>query len=173
MQVSEAMDLISKSTVYGDKPALWADLGCGSGIFTLALANLLAEESVIYAIDKKKQSILQPHGLNTKIEIIQADFVNDELTVPPLDGILMANSMHFVRRKNLLLDKLMHYFKNGGQFIIIEYEIPQANPWVPYPIGFSTLKELFTGFGFSNIVKLAEKKSIYQSGKIYSCAIVR
>ena len=34
------------------EPGTWADLGAGSGAFTLALADLLPPGSLIYAVDK-------------------------------------------------------------------------------------------------------------------------
>ena len=52
MQLSEAIELIQKINIPGNKPQVWADLGCGDGLFTRALATLLPEGSIIHAVDK-------------------------------------------------------------------------------------------------------------------------
>ncbi len=173
MKVSEAIQMIRNGVIRDELPSAWADLGCGSGLFTMALAQLLPEKSMVFAIDKKMQSFPAIKNTAVKIEFMQADFIIDELVVSPLNGILMANSLHYVKDKNLVLNKLLKLFKGEGQFIIIEYEIKHANPWVPYPIGFLNLTELFIQHGFGKVDKLAEKKSIYQSGTIYSAAVYR
>ncbi len=36
---------------------VWADLGSGEGAFTLALADILPEKSIIYSIDKDPASL--------------------------------------------------------------------------------------------------------------------
>ena len=59
-------------------PALWADLGAGTGTFTLALAELLGAGSTIYAVDADANAI---HALGelpavgeTRIVPVKADF---------------------------------------------------------------------------------------------------
>src|SRR4051812_18975191 len=81
----------------------WADLGSGDGAFTLALADLLPA-SEIYSIDKnslrlENQKLEFVHRFpNANIHFISADF-NKPLKLPLLDGILMANSLHYVKEQ--------------------------------------------------------------------------
>lgn len=56
MKRQEAVNLIEKAIQYSDKPQIWADLGCGDGTFTHALAHLLPNGSHIYAIDAQAQN---------------------------------------------------------------------------------------------------------------------
>ncbi len=60
-------------------PARWADLGCGSGLFTLALASLLPAASTVYAIDRYPaiRSQLTPNQVS--IQPKKADFVKQNL----------------------------------------------------------------------------------------------
>src|SRR4051812_20971453 len=97
MELSQAIQLIDHPRLAQQNKALWADLGCGSGLFTYALANLLPNGSRIYALDKTDISLSQ-HGKpsHTVIEPIQADFLTQALKLPLLDGMLMANSLHYV-----------------------------------------------------------------------------
>ena len=53
MTHDEAVGLISSGRLTNSPgPATWADLGCGDGTFTLALASLLPAGSTIYAVDQ-------------------------------------------------------------------------------------------------------------------------
>jgi hypothetical protein len=54
-------------------------------------------------------------------------------------------------------------------FIVIEYETTRANQWVPYPLPFAALQQLFVNAGYKHIQKTGERKSLYQSGTMYVC----
>lgn len=164
MQQSEAIALIEKG-ITNEFPQHWADLGCGSGTFTFALASLLPSESYITAIDKTQQHF--PAFSNAvKIDFRKADFVNESIGVNSMDGILLANSLHFVANKVQLINQLEKAFKNGPRFLVVEYDTTKANPWVPYPISFHGLDDEFARLGYQ-ILKLAETSSKF-GGIIYS-----
>ena len=57
MQMNDAVELIKHDSIFKSGEQDWADLGCGSGTFTMALASLLALDSTIYAVDKNKYSL--------------------------------------------------------------------------------------------------------------------
>src|SRR6185295_11730285 len=82
-------------------PQLWLDLGCGTGLFTLALAANLPPGSKIIAIDKDEKALRKiPATVNdVGIQTRAADFVYDALDVKEVDGILMANSLHYAKEK--------------------------------------------------------------------------
>jgi hypothetical protein len=48
-----------------------------------------------------------------------------------LDGILMANLLHFVRDQTGLLRRVAAHLCPTGRFLIVEYEQPTPIPWVP------------------------------------------
>ncbi|WP_459083783.1 hypothetical protein [Chryseobacterium sp. A301] len=52
----------------------------------------------------------------------KADFVTDDLSLITVEGILMANALHFVKDKENLIKKLEKNFKIVTRFIIVEYE---------------------------------------------------
>jgi len=170
MQLHEASDLIKSAIMDSKHPSVWADLGCGDGLFSYALSGLLAPGSCVYAIDK----IIKPHheitGNNVEIKFQKADFITDDLKFSKLDGILMANSLHYVKEKNTLLNKLQHYICQTGIFIIVEYDTLHASKWVPYPINFDQLKQLFASVGYNDLAKIGERQSIYGTQKMFSCS---
>ena len=174
MKLQEATTLLQTDELVQDKQSTWADLGCGRGLFTRALAGLLYQGSTIYAVDKDISSFQQSSFPNHSIiRTIESDFVLDDLILQNLDGILMANALHFVRNKKLFIEKLIPWFHDVPVFLLVEYDTDRSNPWVPYPLSFETLKKLFTELGFKAVRKINEKKSLYRSGKIFSVFITR
>ena len=171
MEISEAFEMIRDADIDPSRPSAWADLGCGSGIFTHALARVRPEESLIYAVDKSNRFV-PVNGLHGRtILFIKSDFENDDLSFPGLDGILMGNSLHYVRDKDAFIKKLIRIQPGLTTFIIIEYDITVSNPWVPYPVDFPGLKKLFSQNGFSGVVKLAERRSLFRRGNLYACSL--
>lgn len=172
MEIRDAYELVKNDFLNPEKQT-WCDLGCGSGTFTLALAELLPSESLIYAVDQSENSLksipLTYHGVS--IEKHRADFIENELPFTNLDGILMANSLHYVRDKETFLRKIDKYVKNDFHLLIVEYDNDTPNNWVPFPLSFQSLKTFFTQNGYSEIVKTNERKSIYNSGAMYSALI--
>ncbi|MBI1299748.1 methyltransferase domain-containing protein [bacterium] len=117
----------------------WADLGCGDGVFTLLLAELLPPGSDIYAVDRDAAALnvllrkLEQVHTTVNVHSLQADFTHP-LDLPPLDSILMANSLHFVRDKEPVLHRLCGLLRSGGRLVIIEYNTRRGNGAVPYPL---------------------------------------
>jgi trans-aconitate methyltransferase len=174
MELREAISLIKTDELNQEKQTTWADLGCGNGLFTRALAGLLYHGSTIYAVDRHISSFQQSSFPNDVIvKTMESDFVQDDLKLQNLNGILMANALHFVRNKKSFIEKMIPYFREPPVFLMVEYDTDLPNPWVPYPLSFETLKKLFTDLGFSVIQRINEKKSLYHSGRIYSVIITR
>ncbi|MCX8525381.1 class I SAM-dependent methyltransferase [Chryseobacterium formosus] len=170
MEINEAKLLLPKLSLI--KPEIWADLGCGNGTFTYALAEKLENKSKIFAIDRQRQNLSEKHH-EIMIDYIQTDFENEDLNISPLDGILLANALHFVKDKTKLIRKLEEYFEKGNEkWIIIEYDNSIPNQWEPFPITFDELKSLFKQLGYSKIEKIGERKSVF-GGTMYSAFITK
>lgn len=170
MNTHEAIVLIKPGVTPNGLPQHWADLGCGSGTFTSALAHVLPEESTILAVDSAPQQLGSKMGDNVSVLFQQANFEKDELYLQGLDGILMANSFHYIQDKELLIKHLEEYFKEEKKFLIIEYETELSNPWVPFPIPFTKLKDLFSRLGYPSVRKMNERQSVY-GGKMYTAIV--
>lgn len=169
MTLNDAILLIQNKNINVGTKNVWADLGCGSGLFSYALANLLNEESIVYAIDKNISSFKTNSSVNqVSVKPIELDFEKTPLPFKNVDGILMANSLHFVKDKIIFLEKIKHYLNKNGQFLIVEYDTEIANHWVPYPISFLSLKKLFNDVGYSSVSKINEMPSAFNRGNLYS-----
>src|SRR5262245_29380664 len=98
MQLRDAVDMLADSGVDALGPTTWADLGCGDGTFTRALAELLAAGSTIHAMDLDGSALRRIPSMQNRVRIAthRGDFTNQPWPFADLDGILMANSLHYV-----------------------------------------------------------------------------
>ncbi|UGU17495.1 class I SAM-dependent methyltransferase [Sinomicrobium kalidii] len=168
MKTEEAVALIKPAGKKLKSSGNWADLGCGTGLFSAALSHFLPDDSLVYAVDKTNYF----HRNTEKIKFVQADFVKDTLPLDQLDGILMANALHYVQDQLTFLEKLGDYTKPEAGFIIIEYDKTIPVPaWVPYPISFARLTELFRSLGYRSVEKIGEKASVYGNDMLYASLI--
>lgn len=132
----------------------WADIGSGEGAFTLALADLLRSTGTIYSVDKNEQSLsAQEKAFKEKfpqanVRYLPKDY-RERLYLPRLDGMIMANSLHFVENKVEVLAHLLRYLKPNGKFVLIEYNVDHGNTWVPYPISLKSFTVLARAVGLS------------------------
>jgi SAM-dependent methyltransferase len=102
---------------------------------------------------------------------IVADFTNP-IEVSELDGIVMANSLHFVRDKGPVLELVRGYLRPGGRLILVEYGADRGNPYVPYPVSFAAWAKVAAAAGFRETRQLASVPSRFL-GSIYSALSLR
>ena len=138
------------------EPGAWADLGAGDGAFTLALADLLPQGSTIHAIDRDAGALSELGRRYVKLgrgreladlHTLQADFTRD-LGLGNLDGVVMANSLHFVKDKAPVLARVRGMLKLGAPLVLVEYDTDSGNQWVPYPLSFETWRVVAPANGF-------------------------
>jgi SAM-dependent methyltransferase len=155
----------------------WADLGSGEGAFTLALADLLGPGGSIHTVDRDGRALdIQLEALRDRFPSVAvtplvADFATP-LPLPPLDGVVMANSLHFERDKLSVLRLISGYLRPGGRLILVEYDADRGNPWVPYPLSYRTWEKLSAEGGLRNTRRLASVPSRFL-GSIYSALSLR
>ena len=142
MKRSELVALLRDGV--GEPGGAWADLGAGEGAFTYALAELLGPAAKIVAVDKDRRAL---QGLQRDFEIRVADFTKP-LDLHELDGIVMANSLHFVRDKAPGLESVRGMLRPGGRLIVVEYATDRGNAWVPYPFTYERWESMAARAGF-------------------------
>ncbi len=147
---------------------VWTDLGAGTGAFTLALADLLGAGGTIYAVDQNAGTLAQNQRamavrfpavtLHTRV----ADFTG-ALDLPALDGIVMANALHFVpdREKDAVLRRIRDLLTPGGRLIMVEYNTDRGNRWVPHPMSYATWARLAARAGFVDTAQIATHPSSF------------
>lgn len=145
---------------------VWADFGSGSGAFTLALRELVGAEGEIFSVDqdagrlREQERAFQQRFPLSNVHFMRADFTQ-ALDLPALDGIVMANALHYFKDKERLLKQAREYLKPNGSFILVEYNVDVGNMWVPHPLSFETFRKLAPRAGFSEPRLLATAPSSF------------
>src|SRR5688500_11859063 len=121
MELDSAIKLITKGVDKGKSPQIWADLGAGSGLFCQALSALLPAKSIIHAIDKNYKQAQKIESRNASIQIIlsKKDFTLPLTGIPLCDGVIMANSLHFVKDKLTIFQQVKSILQPNGRIIIV------------------------------------------------------
>ena len=99
----------------------WADLGAGTGAFTLALRELVGQEAEIFAVDSDAGSLRELErafarrfGSNNLLRTMQQDLMALDGLPTQLDGIVMANSLHYFKDKVPVLRHAHSLMSPGG-----------------------------------------------------------
>jgi ubiquinone/menaquinone biosynthesis C-methylase UbiE len=151
--------LLARGVTQGEG-GVWADLGAGTGAFTLALADLIGPHGIIHAVDRDRAALAELRSAfvsavpMAELRVRSADFTR-RLELSELDGVIMANALHFVDDKAAVLALVRGYLKHGGRLLLVEYDSDRGNDWVPYPITFETWRDVAAAAGFVDTQKLA------------------
>jgi ubiquinone/menaquinone biosynthesis C-methylase UbiE len=176
MQHADHVDLLRPANL--PQGGMYADFGAGSGAFTLALRELVGSDATIYAVDKDKSSLRglehnhQSRFNTTRNLILLPNDFSKPLDLPPLDGIVMANSLHFFKDKEGILRHVHGCLKPNGALILVEYNVDKGNFWVPYPLTFETFHAVAPRAGFTEPRLLAKKKSSFLN-EFFSAITIR
>lgn len=156
---------------------VWADLGSGEGAFTLALSDLLGPGGSIHSVDmdaralRTQQKALAERFRGVPLEVHRGDFTRS-LELPALDGIVMANSLHFHPDHAASVRHVTRWLKPGGRFVLVEYDADRGNTWVPHPLSYKMWDRVAEGTGLAETRLLHRVPSRFL-GAIYSALSVR
>jgi len=178
MNSLEAVALISGAVPR--RPGTWADLGAGDATFTRALVKLLGPDSRVYAVDRDAGAVAKLERWATlqapNVIPVIADFTRPldlpDLAPSGLDGLLLANALHFVSDAEAVLGRLAGWVRPGGRVVVVEYDRRAANRWVPYPIPPARLSALAAAAGLSAPVVTGARPSAFD-GALYVAAVER
>ena len=159
---------------------VWADLGAGSGVFTRALASLLGPDATVIAVDRDASSL---RGLDraadgkrrgAEIRTVVGDFTGP-LQLPPLDGVVLANSLHYVPYADQpnVMRHIASLVVVGSPIVVVEYDRRSANGWVPYPISPTALTSLARDAGLESPPSIIATRPSQYGGTIYSALVRR
>lgn len=174
MDQREMVDLIRGGVA---RPGgVWADLGAGTGNFTWALAELLGPSGVIHALDRDARAVAAQRARIARepppatIHPRQADLLQ-RLDLPPLDGIIMANLLHFLSDQAGLLGRLRGHLRPGGGLLVVEYEQSLPIPWVPHPLPMARLAALAPQAGFATPMQVGARRSPSSGRTMYAALL--
>ncbi|MGC3947314.1 MAG: methyltransferase domain-containing protein [Chryseolinea sp.] len=168
MELKTAINLIRDGVAGKNGPGIWADLGAGTGLFSKALGECLPVGSSVYAVDRDARALDSiPWNYENKTLIRMSGDIEKELVLPPLDGILIANALHYISSQSDFMKRQQVRLRDAGVFIIVEYDTTKGNQWVPHPISFNEMKKLAASIGCA-VKLLGTVPSKFNTGDLYS-----
>lgn len=119
----------------GVKPGMTvADVGAGSGYFTVRLARRVGQAGKVYAEDVQPEMLqllrkrLAANNF-TNIETVLGGETDPKLPQGMMDLILMVDVYHEFAQPQRMLRKLRESLKDDGRMVLLEYR--KEDPWVP------------------------------------------
>ena len=102
---------------------VWADIGCGTGYFTIPIAN---EVKQVYALDIRAEMLSDLNESLTQLQIHNVKVLQSEESRFPLpdqliDGILTSLVLHEVDQPIEFFRELNRILQTGGRLVIIEW----------------------------------------------------
>lgn len=167
MTHDEACVLIGDAVARGEA---WAELGAGRGTFTRALGELVGEGGGVWASDRNPAAVRALRSLElpggARLEVARLDFTGS-LVLPPVDGVLMANALHFASDAEAVLRRVADLLPPAGKLLLVEYDREHGNPWLPFPVPLHRFRELAEAVGFGRPEEIGRRPSRYQ-GEMYA-----
>src|SRR5262245_44194804 len=145
MRLRDAREMLADSGIEALGPMTWADLGSGDGTFTLALADVMAAGGVIHAMDLDRSALGRIPASHNDVRITthRGDFTKPPWPFPDVDGILMANSLHYVEDQPGFIRACESRMTPRRRFLIVEYDTSDPSRWIPFPVNPARLTGLF------------------------------
>jgi ubiquinone/menaquinone biosynthesis C-methylase UbiE len=173
MRPGDAIRILAGSNLTGAGPETWADLGCGEGTFTIALARTVPSGSLVHAVDRDCRALrtLPPLLGDVRIATHCADFTALPWPFESVDGVLMANALHFVADQSRFLESCAAQMRRPLRFLIVEYDTEAANRWVPFPVSLARLPSLFESVAPVAVRELGSRPSVYHRARLYGALI--
>jgi SAM-dependent methyltransferase len=166
MEITEAQALITSTVIDSNTAGHWLDLGCGTGTFTRALAGILPPGSRITAVDQDPNALRSIPASHAGIEISTLLADVSSLALGAVDGVLLANVLHFVKDQRAMLARLA---AATSQVLLVEYDRTHPRPpWVPFPVSRERAITLFREAGYGRCVDLGSRASRYGPDPLYA-----
>ncbi len=135
-----------------------ADIGAGTGLYTLLMAPVVGEAGVVYAVDIEPRflSIVSQRVADLDLENVVAVLSReDDVTLPPgsVDVVFIADTYHYFAEPGAVMASVRQALAPGGRLFVIDYEFDPAEVGDPsrdhIRFGKDQLVEEIEGFGFA------------------------
>jgi ubiquinone/menaquinone biosynthesis C-methylase UbiE len=113
-----------------------ADIGSGSGAFSIPFAKAVAPNGVVYAVDIDKDMLhyvadkAKKEGV-TNLRTVLGEYNDPQLPVHDVDVAFFHRVLHMIRNRQLYLNNTAPYLKPDGRIVIIDKNPEQSpNSWM-------------------------------------------
>lgn len=150
---AEVFDALAVKT--GDRVA---DIGAGSGYFTVKLAERVGSQGIVYAneIDAKDLEIIgdKKKALQlSQVVLLQGESGNPKLPRGELDVVLIVDAYHEFRQPNTMIKHIRAALRTGGRLGIIDGtanpDQARENSTTKHTIGLQQVREEVVAGGFA------------------------
>lgn len=106
-----------------------ADLGVGTGVYTIAAAEAVGEHGVVYGCDLQKELLsrvvaeAKRHGLSN-VSAVRADFEEERGTGfsdGALDAVIATNILFQIEHKERFMKEIARVLKPGGKVLVVDW----------------------------------------------------
>jgi predicted methyltransferase len=124
-QVMDAMGIAEASVV--------ADIGAGSGWFTIRLARRVGPQGLVYAEDVQPEMLtaisrrVQREGL-TNVKAVRGENSDPNLPAASVDAILIVDAYHEVEDRVTMLANLARALKPQGRIGVVDFKLDGTGP---------------------------------------------
>ncbi len=115
---------------------------------------------------------LLTHMFAQQLDLIPGDFTH-HLSIPVLDGLLIANALHWARDHAEVLALLTAYLKPGGRLLLIEYDTPQPRSYIPFPVTYDRFTTLAQSTGLVDVREVSRRASLRTGVGMYAAVATR
>lgn len=125
LRPGEIIDFL-KEKKYLHQGLTGADFGCGSGYFTVLLANTIGINGIIYALDIDEEALNSARELAENFRIKNIRFLRQDLEKTSglnsnsLDFVFASQILYQSEKPELILKEAFRILKNNGNLIILE-----------------------------------------------------
>lgn len=141
-----------------EKNSVVADFGCGSGYFTIPIAEMLGEEGMVYALDvlssalesiESQKKIRGLSNITTKRVNLEKEG-GSKLENESIDCVVMKDMLFQNKGKEIIIKEAMRVLKSGGKALVVEWDEKEASfgPEKILKVEKDNLKNLITQAGF-------------------------
>jgi ubiquinone/menaquinone biosynthesis C-methylase UbiE len=117
-----------------------ADIGAGSGYFTIPIARAVGPKGEVLAVDIRQEMLdyietrLEVEELEN-VKLMKVESADPMLPEGGLDTIIMIDTLHYVKDRAEYAKKLRAGLAPGGRLVIIDYRPKpwEERPWGPAP----------------------------------------
>jgi ubiquinone/menaquinone biosynthesis C-methylase UbiE len=136
-----------------------ADVGAGTGYFSLPLAQSVGPEGSVYAVDAQAEMLsLLKQKLNraaiTNVELIPAEADQTGLLASSCDLFFLANIWHEIEDQIAVLREAQRVLKKGGRIAILDWRPdvePEHGPPLVHRVEPSRAMESLRATGFEQV----------------------
>ncbi|MBB5518786.1 class I SAM-dependent methyltransferase [Amphiplicatus metriothermophilus] len=123
VQVADAVDLPAGARV--------ADIGAGTGIYSLLFAERVGTEGVVYAVDIEPRFLklinqrAEDLGLDNVVSVLGRE---DSITLPPasVDVVFISDTYHYFDAPEAIMRTVFEALRPGGSLYVVDYDLKEG-----------------------------------------------